>query len=642
MESSTSELRRDRDAFKALQDQVMELRSDKISLLEKLSSSTGQTAVTTSLVSPRADYGSSAQGRHLQDLVQELETKLKLAQIDLDSKEKQISLQSTAFATLESSLSKERQLRQQVSHQLFETELKFEQMKEQKDVLSLKLAEEAKRHSILTGGVGNGPSRGAQAAAPNPYFHENTLGQGNTSVNPDMMQAEISFLKAELDHLKQEKQNSSVNSGIQMAVSQDMVPGGHSGDHSENMYLKQRVDGLLVENEALKARNETLSKQLIDVLSSSKFDSHGSGAEGEQIQKLRIENSALKEHVEDLNKQLTLMMVAPVAPQPIKQPESVLAPPRLPRNHSDSQLMGMEVLRMENEMLQQELASLQQMMKTNSNTKPAQDQKYSPVAFKRMEDHVSQLNQEIEGLRREVSASQTASRQEVSTEPVENVRELREQVLRLSQRESLLENQLRERAEEFSRRERQLADELRKTQDELKGRKEQPSSTPHLVGSQMGSFITSGLGSPKEGFQSKIMMGSGELVRQEDFLQLRREKSLLEQKIVELESQLRQKDENLASMSNLVSALHAELDAVRGGDETSRSQITVQGRYGATLETKKELELLRERINLLEEREKEYLQDEKDKDRIIQYLRDQLNVAEQNAQQQQDNSMNLE
>lgn len=625
--------------MKDLQDQVMELRTAKISLLEKLSQSSGQTAVTTVSLSEKTGADVPMKLRNLQDLVQELETKLKLAQIDLDSKEKQISLQTSSFASLESSLSKERQLKQQISHQLFDMELKYDQLKEQKDHLTQKLNEETKRHSTLAQGAGSGGQKGTNFADRQNAMNEATLGHINMTTNPEMMRAEISFLKAELEHIKQEKSDMSVHSGIQMAVSQDVVTGQISADNSENLFLKERLDGLIVENEALKARNDTLSKQLVDVLSSSKFASQGSGAEGQDNQRLRIENMALQEHVEELNKQLTLLMVTPT---PLEGTSSAVLtpPPKLLRNHSDSALLGLDVMRMENEMLQQEVAKFQDMLRGLSHTRGPQEQRYSPMAFKMMEDHVGQLNSEIESLRREVSMSQTNSRH-VSRTDTEELNTLKDRVAQLTAREEHLEAQVKHNRTEFSKKERELMDQLGRLKEELHHIKENQSHPMKLVTSQPGSFITSGMGSPKGQLQqSKVMMGSVEVARSED-VQLRREKILLEQKVVELEAQLRSRDEQIASMSSLVSALHAELDAVRGGDETSRSQLT-HGRYGSTLESKKEVELLRERINLLEEREKEYLQDEKDKDRIIQLLRDQLNVAEQNAQQNQDNSMNLE
>jgi len=401
-------------------------------------------------------------------------------------------------------------------------------------------------------------------------------------------------LKQNFETLKKSKapsmQNSYAAEDDQDAESQDMVG---------------RLQTVISENQELKKKYDEQSKQILDLLVNT-------GAGGGDSARLKAENEALKQSLEEMNKQILQFTLMPS----LQSKSFVEEPPKM--MHSVSQMNHeVEILKLENEGLKQELNRLNGVVQKLSE-RPASDPKSSPLGIRMLQEQISTLENELAKSRDQRNNSALDAERLRQAEM--RLTDIRVENEALKTRCSYMDEQLRMLNSELVKKDSNHEELVNRLREEIKGFRESEMK---------GSFAGSSFGiSPQIG-PSSMMQGKSRMISpvfpDDNF---RKEKAVLEANIANLENELRTKDKHISNLTDRINTLNKDIDVLKPNANVSSGEGFM----------KKENILLRERMALMEEREKELLESEAHKDQHIKQLQEQVRRLEEND----DQSLNLD
>ena len=351
------------------------------------------------------------------------------------------------------------------------------------------------------------------------------------------------------------------------------------------------IEELRLEKEALEARNSDLSDQLITVLASK-------GEVGpSEAERLRRENEAFRMVVDEMNKNSTGGLG------------------RLDDSRAEHE---MEILRMEAEGLREEVSRLKGVISQMSGAKASP--KYSPEGYKMLEDQVKALEEEVRREREKAREGKVEAERARQAERASV--EAREEAALLRSKVSYFEQQAKDLSGQQALREARSQEMLEKLREEVRTLKE----AEHR--SSVGTLGSAGLGTSPgylHGFSGERSPHSSQYIVSDATLV--REKNMLETALAKAERELRERDKTIVEMKKKADETGGELAKLKKAGESA-------GKNGGAI-NQKELDMMRQRMHLMEERERELLDSENLKDLMIKELRKQIDEMEK------DNSIEL-
>lgn len=438
---------------------------------------------------------------------------------------------------------KEHSDRKVVAERLFEVEMNYDMVKEQHDSLVKRLEEEMNANQDLKNAI-----------------------QAKDQHTPSRSQDIVSAVSGYLD----------------------------DSDHKasiEEPDLTERLQKLTLDNENLKGKTEELSKQLVNALSLTSTNP-------DEISKIKAENQALRQSLDELNRQLMdSFMTATHVSTPSGQNQGHQSAATGQLKHE------LEMARLENAGLRDELERLQTNIShlADHKPKPQPGQKYSPVAFKMLEDTLKLL--EDENLRLKSEKAKITIDAERLKQAEERSTSAREEASNLKTRVFYLEDQIRSLHSQQVEKDRMHDAIIQKLREEIRA-----SGTPSKLG-----IISPQLG-PSSSLKSHTLSKESPGISP-DF---EREKRLIEAKLAQAEKDLRAKDQQITLLKERNDSLAKEIEQYRKETPTAKKPSS------ASLAIEREVEQLRARVALLEEREKEMLDSEAAKEKKIRTLEDQI------------------
>lgn len=493
------------------------------------------------------------------------DTELRLLRKDLESKTSHLNATTTELRRLENKIVEIEQEKRNLAERLFETEMNLDMVKEQQDTVAHKLEEALNINHEL---------RMQQASRGSPI----------DSATQHGLLKQIADLRAENDGLRRRSVNQS-DDGLVSAESNYM-----DDRYEGSTQLNDKLQSLTRENEELKQKSDLLSQQLIDVMamtSSSPAD----------MDHLRSENKALRQSLEEMNKQLMSTMTE-------SSPASTTNSGTKAPAHANHQL---QMLKLENQGLQGEIKRLKTMLEhLDDDSSHQSNTRYTPIGHKMLEDQIELLTQENMKLKSENAKNAVVSDKVKQME--ERSAAAREEASNLKTRVFYLEDQIRSLHSQQVEKDRAHDTLVQRLREQVKsGDTRSPtnfsvSQSPHL-----------GPSSTRQAENRSPDGGSSDLAR---------EKRALESSLAKAERDLRTKDSQIADLLTQMTSLNVEIDRLRK-EVSGKAALSYSDRGSAG-----EIQRLRERISILEDRERNLMEAEVGKEKRIKHLEDQLAKVE--------------
>lgn len=475
---------------------------------------------------------------------------------ELESKSRELAIKTDELKKSQIQILAAEQEKKNVAERLFETEMNFDMMKEQHDNLSRNLEEALNQNHDL---------RIAQASRGSPVDSGTQHG----------LLKQIQDLRAENDNLRR-----SVNQSDNDLISAESNLVDDQLDSSNK--LVDKLKHITKQNEELKEKSETLSQQLIDAMaltSSTPVD----------IDSLRNENKALRQTLDEMNKQLLGVMTG-------SSPSSSTTSGARTPNHANHQL---QMIKLENQGLHGEIKRLKLMLEHIEEDSPHQtNSRYTPVSHKMLEDQIDSLNQE--NIKLKAQNAKAAMESDRVKQIEERTASAREEASNLKTRVFYLEDQIRSLHSQQVEKDRAHDAMVQRLREQVKvGDAKSPTNFGVAQSPQLGPSSTRNTDS--QGFDQ----GSSELAR---------EKKALESSLAKAERDLRTRDTQIADLSSQVMSLSSEIERLRA-EVSGRGPLSYSDR-GASAEVQR----MRERVSILEERERHLIESEVEKEKRIRLL----------------------
>jgi hypothetical protein len=287
-----------------------------------------------------------------------------------------------------------------------------------------------------------------------------------------------------------------------------------------------------------------------------------------------------------------------------------------------------EMTKMENEGLKMELERvkliLEQMSSPKNETQP--NPKFSAINYKLLEDQVNILNQENSRLRQEKNQAIVDGERLRLTE--DKNRDLREEISMLKDRNLYLESELKEKMKHNVVADSANDDMVRKLREEIRQlREKEVKRGPVASGGPIR--IINPIESPVLEHYNNVERGSSQASTPSKNFDFDIEK---------LQSQLKEKNLRIEALEDRIDNLTSELEKAHEAQISlkqsfhsnySNEKVNVAQSQIETIAKKENIQL-RDRIRILEDRERQLLDSELEKDTLITLLKDRLAQAKEN------------